>query len=178
MPFLFKTDIGIRPFKSQIIIGGSEVIPYDSKGVCEPMVRRTDVSFVLRSPSNKTVVFPGESLTLQTPVDAEANSCWALEPRHDHGSQDWFFPQEVADKDHEITIVNTTDAPVALKKHTHVCRIRSVKEVSLPPPSSEDVAVDSHQALSLPSQPFSDSVIINPYCHDKSYPIFLLFSIF
>ena len=112
MPFFFKNDIGIRPAKSQIIIDSSEVIPYDSEGVCEPMVRRSDVPFVLRSPNNKTVVFPGESLTLQTPVDAEANSCWALEPRHDHGPQDWFPP---ADQDHEITIINTTDAPQPLK---------------------------------------------------------------
>ena len=38
VPLLCKNDIGIRPFKSQIIIGGSEIVPYDAKGVCAPMI--------------------------------------------------------------------------------------------------------------------------------------------
>ena len=167
MPFLFKNDIGIRPFKSQIIIGGEDIVPYDGKGVCTPMIRRTDIPFVLKSPNNKTVVFPGETLTLQTPADAEANSVWALEPRHDHGPQDWFPPQEVADTDHEIRLTNTTHSPVTIKKHTHVCQIRSVKEVDPLPPTPEVVVPDSapmddhHTSLSK-GQPFSAAVQINP----------------
>ena len=165
MPFLFENDIGIRPFKSHIIIGGSEIIQYDSKGVCTPMVRRTDTSFVLKSPNNKTVVLPGETLSLRTPADAEVNSTWALEPRHDHGPQNWFPPQEVTDRDHEINIVNTTESPVVIKKHTHVCQVRSVKELDPPLPTPEvsvpEVASISHHTPSK-NQQFSDSVQINP----------------
>ena len=48
IPFLYKNDIGIRPAKSQIIIGGTEIIPYDAKGVCAPMIRRTESTFVVQ----------------------------------------------------------------------------------------------------------------------------------
>ena len=39
IPFMHDNDIGVRPFKSHIIIGGTDVIPYDSKGVCDSMIR-------------------------------------------------------------------------------------------------------------------------------------------
>ena len=64
MPLLAVNDIGVRPSKSQIIIGGSKMIKYDSKGICEPMIRRTSASYVLKSPEHQTVLLPGECLTL------------------------------------------------------------------------------------------------------------------
>ena len=164
MPFLHKNDIGIRPSKSQIIIRGTEIIKYNSKGVCTPMTRRTDVPYVLKSPSNQTVILPGEVLTLQTPDDAEANSTWALEPRHDHGPQVWFPPQEVADRDHQIEITNTSDEPITLKKHSHVCQIRSVKEICTPLGDG----LTQHSISKPPRVPnsnncsFSKSVQVNP----------------
>ena len=164
MPFLFQNDIGIRPFKSQIIIAGTEIIPYDSKGVCAPMIRRTESTFVLKAPKTKTVVLPGDSLTLQTPADAEANSVWALEPRHDHGPQDWFSPQEVSDDNHEINIVNTSNSPVTLNKHMHVCQIRVVKEVPSSP-TTDSPPIDANtipQNTPIKSHLFSHVVQINP----------------
>ena len=51
MPFLVKNDIGIRPFKSLIIIGGTEKVKFDTHGICEPMVRRSS-SFLLKGPKS------------------------------------------------------------------------------------------------------------------------------
>ena len=79
------------------------------------MTRRTDIPIVLRSPGSKTVVLPGESLTLQAPVEAESNTVWALEPRYDYCPQNWFPTQEVVDEDHTIQLTNTSDTPVTIK---------------------------------------------------------------
>ena len=88
IPFMHDNDIGVRPFKSHIILGGSKIIKYDTRGVCEPMVRRTNPSFVLRAPPHQTILLPGESLSLKTPPEAVPNSSWALEPRSDISSRD------------------------------------------------------------------------------------------
>ena len=163
---MYQNDIGIRPSKSHIIIAGSEIVEYDSNGVCTPMTRRTDIPFVLKSSNTKTIL-PGETLTLQTPADADANSNWALEPRHDQNQPGWFLPQEVCDENHEIELVNTSEAPITIKKHSHVCQIRSVKEIELP--STSTAVQDQASVLNIvsplvgsPQIPFSASVQINP----------------
>ena len=96
MPFLVKNDIGIRPFKSLIIIGCTEKVKFDTHGVCEPMVRRAS-SFLLKEPENRSLVLPGEALTVNIPEEASANSSWVVEPRFDHTPFQWFRPQELTD---------------------------------------------------------------------------------
>lgn len=82
-PFLARNDIGIRPARRQIVIGGSDVIHYGtaSKHTTQPAVRRTQ-SFLLRNPQ-RTVILPGEYVQLDTPCDSDPDTLWALEPRLD-----------------------------------------------------------------------------------------------
>ena len=119
---MHDNDIGVRPFKSHIIIGGTDVIHYDSKGVCDPMIRRTNLSLTLRSPPQQTVLLPGESLCLKTPPDVIPNAQWALEPRCDN-SVEWFAPCEVKDTDREITLTSQSNELVKIRKNTHYCQI-------------------------------------------------------
>ena len=80
-PFMVRNDIGARPAKRQIEIGGTETINYSSpsKHTLQPNVRRTQ-SFLLRNP-NRTVVLPGEYIQFSTPPDSDSDTLWALEPR-------------------------------------------------------------------------------------------------
>ena len=110
MPFMKDNDIAVRPAKSWIVIEGKEIITYNAKGVCTPMVRRSQ-SHVLRGPKQKCVVLPGEALLLETPHEAVPNTTWALEPRYDSKTPEWFLPHEVSDCDRIISIKNTTNEP-------------------------------------------------------------------
>ena len=163
IPFMSENDIGVRPSKSQIIIGGSDVIHYDSKGVCDPMVRRTHVSLTLRAPPCQTVLLPGESLCLKTPPEAIPNSTWAVEPRCDNDLSDWFTPQEITDTTREIRVRNETDEPISIKKNIHVCQIRSVTEITEPSPTYTVSTVPSlNTSLARKHALHSNVVSINP----------------
>ena len=82
-PFMTRNDIGVRPAKRQIEIGGTEIISYSSpsRHTRQPNVRRTQ-SFLLRNP-NRTVILPGEYVQFSTPSDVASDTLWALEPRLD-----------------------------------------------------------------------------------------------
>ncbi|CAH3041846.1 unnamed protein product [Porites lobata] len=121
-PFLARNDIGIRPARRQIVIGGSDVIHYGtaSKHTTQPAVRRTQ-SFLLRNPQ-RTVILPGEYVQLDTPCDSDPDTLWALEPRLDCPSNTplkaegaWPPPQQVLSVDHAVRIINTTDSPILLR---------------------------------------------------------------
>ena len=168
MPFMKENDIAVRPAKSWIVIEGKEVIAYNSKGVCTPMVRRVQ-SYVLRGPKQRLVVLPGEDLPLETPKDALPNSTWALEPRYDSNSPDWFLPREVTDCDRMISIKNTTNEPIVIGKHEHVCQVRSVIDIRNEAIPSTDIAtpvledkVKVQSCNSGNASPFSDAVCVNP----------------
>ena len=66
-PFMVHNDIGVRPAKRQIVIGGSEVVHYGkpSNHTLPPTTRRTQ-SFLLRN-AHRTVVLPGEFIQFSTP---------------------------------------------------------------------------------------------------------------
>ena len=82
-PFMTRNDIGVRPAKRQIEIGGTEIISYSSSSrhTRQPNVRRTQ-SFLLCNP-NRTVVLLGEYVQFSTPSDVDSDTLWALEPRLD-----------------------------------------------------------------------------------------------
>ena len=64
---MVRNDIGVRPAKRQIEIGGSENISYSSptRHARQPNVRRTQ-SFLLCNP-NRTVLLPGGVPPVQSP---------------------------------------------------------------------------------------------------------------
>ena len=60
------------------------------------MVRRSS-SYLLKAPKNRSVVLPGEALTVDIPEEAPEGESWAVEPRFDHTPFQWFSPQEVTE---------------------------------------------------------------------------------
>ena len=166
MPFLFANDIGVRPFKHLIIIQGTEKVKYDSKGRCEPMVRRS-VSYLLKSPSSRSVVLPGESLTIETPVEADTNCSWVLEPRFDHTPFQWFDHREISSSTHTIDLTNTSDEPVTIPKNSHIAQIRKVNSVSILPDTNAQL-ITAASPIAKASSPsgssklHSDCISINP----------------
>ena len=162
MPFMTKNDIGVRPARSMIVLHGDEIVKYNNKGICTPMVRRSQ-SFVLKGPKNKSVILPGEKLMVETPKEAVPNVNWALEPRFDSNSCEWFSPQVVEDIDHMIEITNNTDVPVVIGKHSHIGQIRSISEI---PPEPCEMSQENNttviSGIKTNQGPFSINVSVNP----------------
>ena len=160
MPFMSKNDIGVRPARSMIVLQGEDIVKYNNKGICTPMVRRSQ-SFVLKGPKNKTVILPGEDFTVETPNEAMSNTNWALEPRYDSNACEWFSPQEIVDKDHIIVLTNNTNDPVVIGKHSHIGQIRSISEIPSEPCEvfPEDTSINSSKTN---TRPFSRDISVNP----------------
>ena len=73
-PYMVRNDIGVRPAKRQIEIGGTEIISYSSpsRHTRQLNVRHTQ-SFPLRSP-NRLIVLPGEYVQFSTPSDSDSDT--------------------------------------------------------------------------------------------------------
>ena len=166
-PFMVRNDIGVRPAKHQIEIGGTEIISYSSpsRHTRQPSVRRTQ-SFLLRNP-NRTVVLPGEYVQFSTPSDADSDTLWALEPRLDCPSNlprkpedAWPPPQQIQSVDHVVRISNMTDSPILLKSGEQLCQVRHILpvETSTSPPTSSRAASPSPAIC----KPFSPCVVVDP----------------
>ena len=84
--FLVRSDIAVRPYKKQIIIGDADIVYCGTDcGKTSLLSVRRMKAFLLRSP-RKTVVFPGDYLELHTPHDVNSDTMWTLEPRMDSRS--------------------------------------------------------------------------------------------
>ena len=169
-PFMVHNDIGVRPAKRQIAIGGSEVVHYgkSSNHTLPPTARRTQ-SFLLRNP-HRTVVLPGEFIEFSTPPESAPDTLWALEPRLDCPSNSslkpedaWPLPQQVISVDHAVHITNTTDCPIILKSGEQLCQVRHVTPVNSPESTTLSPCTPS-VARPPPStvKPYSASVILDP----------------
>ena len=132
-PFMARNDIGVRPAKHQIVIGGSDVIHYGtpSRHAVQPTTRRTQ-SFLLRNPQ-RTSVRPGQYVQLDTPCNSDPDTLLALEPRLDCPSNfslkvegAWPPPQQILSVDHAVRITNTTDSSIILKTGERLCLVRHV----------------------------------------------------
>ena len=168
-PFMTRNDIGVRPAKRQIEIGGTEIISYSSpsRHTRQPNVRRTQ-SFLLRNP-NRTVVLSGEFVQFSTPSDADSDTLWALEPRLDCPSNmprkpedAWPLPQQIQSVDHAVRVPNTTRSPILLKSGEQLCQVRHILPVeastSTSPPTTRTAASPSPATC----KPFSPHVILDP----------------
>ncbi len=166
IPFMSVNDIATRPAKRQIVLGGSEVIQYGSKVNRNASIRRAQ-AFLLRGPSEQTVVLPGEFVELSTPKDTDADTKWALEPRFDSPSNlitkpesAWPPVQEITSVDHILRVPNNSEEPIILRRNEHLCQIRAI--------SSVPDACDSYQPAmptpppTKPSAPFSSGIHLDP----------------
>ena len=160
MPFMQVNDIAIRPANSTLIIKWKEVIQYRKT---KPIISGSKVrrAFILRGPDRRTVLLPGDSLSLTVPDDAEDNEEWAIEPRCDSRvSCTWIVPQETKVVDSRIDLINASSEPVVIDKHAHVCQVQPVVDVS--DITSTDVDY-KHEVTRPPKNvPFSASVSIDP----------------
>ena len=168
-PFMTRNDIGVHPAKSQIEIGGTEIISYSSpsRHTRQPNVRRTQ-SFLLRNP-NLTFVLPGEYVQFSTPSDVDCDTLWALEPRLDCPSNmprkpedAWPPPQQIQSVDLAVRVPNTTCCPILLKSGKQLCQVWHILPVeastSASPPTTRTAASPSPATC----KPFSPRVILDP----------------
>ena len=60
MPFMIEYDIAVRPAKSQIIIGGTDIVEYDTKAVkVKKHSHSRRITNLIRSPTT-SVILPGD----------------------------------------------------------------------------------------------------------------------
>ncbi|PFX17944.1 hypothetical protein AWC38_SpisGene17719 [Stylophora pistillata] len=166
-PFMVHNDIGVRPAKRQIQIGGIEIIRYSSpsRHTRQSNVRHTQ-SFLLRNP-NRTVVLPGEYVQFSTPSDSDSDTLWALDPRLDSPSsmprkpeKAWPPPQQMKSVDHAVRVSNTTGSPILLKSGKQLCQPRQILPVessTSPPPTCGAVSPSP-----VTRRPFSPLVSLDP----------------
>ena len=155
-PFMTRNDVGVRPAKRHIEIGGTEIISYisPSRHTRQPNVRRTQ-SFLLRNP-NRTVVLPGKYVQFSTPSDADSDTLRALKPWLDCLSnmpcktEDvWPLPQQIQSVDHAVRIPNTTGSPILLKSGEQLCHVRHI----LPIEASTSTSPPTTRTAASPSPP-------------------------
>ena len=110
-PFMVRNNIGVRPAKRQIEIGGTEIISYSSpsRHARQPNVRCTQ-SFLLRNP-NCIVILPGEYVLFNTPSDADSDTLSALEPQLDCPSNMPRKPGDAWTPPHQIQSVDHAASP-------------------------------------------------------------------
>ena len=126
MPFMHDNDIAIRPANSTLIIQWKDVIYYNKTQPSLPgsKVRR---AFILRGPGKRTVLLPGDSLSLTVPEDTEDGGDWAVEPRSDNDtSTRWITPHETEIVDGSVKLINSSEDPVIIDKNSHVCQVQPV----------------------------------------------------
>lgn len=168
-PFMVCNDIGIRPAKCQIEIGGTEIISYSSpsRHTRQPNVRRAQ-SFLLRNPY-RTVVLSGEYVQFSTPSDADSDTLWALEPRLDCPSNmprkpedAWPLPQQIQSVDHAVRVSNTTNSPILLKGGEQLCQVRHILPVQASASTSPPITCRVASPSPATHKPFSSRVILDP----------------
>ena len=165
---MVRNDIGVRPAKRQIEIGGTEIISFSSpsRNRRQPNVWRTQ-SFLLRNPI-RTVVLPGEYVQFSTPSDADSDTLWALEPRLDCPSNmprkpgdAWPPPQQIKSVDRAVCVSNMIDSPILLKSGEQLCKVRHFlpvqASISTSPPTTCSAASPSPAIC----KPFLPRVIVD-----------------
>ena len=164
-PFMVYNDIAIRPAMKEIVIKGDQIVVYGEQQISKtPSISRIQAYYVLRGPNRKTVILPGE---FELPKETEPDTIWALEPRFDNklaSGDNWPPLQEVRSIDHVVRLTNSTEVPVVVRKHEHICQVRyitsisdnvthsktvhTVKQGQSDTPFSKDVSIDPDNGLS------------------------------
>ena len=148
MPFMMYNDIATRPARKTIVIQGVETVRYDDSSSGRPVARLTSI---IRSP-NAEVVLPGEYVELPTPSDLTPDSELLVEPRYDNGKlvTDWLKPQVTESVGNKIRLTNTSQCPVSIPKHSHVCQVRQIASVQKIIPDT--ITTSGKTPISEPSQ--------------------------
>ena len=176
MPFMRHNDIAVRPATSEIIIDGEETVKYNSTGSGVPQARRIE-SYMIKSP-NRVVLLPGQTFTQKLPGSLSTEESVAIEPCYDsspnqqkantwrsHGRiklSEWPPPAVQPVTDGSISLKNTTEDPIIIKKNEGICMVQA-------PVSMEDVPEEVISRVQIPTPPvtkktsdYSSNVILNP----------------
>ena len=167
VPFMALNDITIRPAKHQVILSDGTIYQYGNKtaGKSSPAVRRTQ-AYVLRAPSSKTTIWPGDYIEVDIPSEM-TDEMLALEPRTDatntfavKTSQLWPPPSILATVGNKVRIPNTTEEPKVLSRNEHFCQVRAV--FSPPVPDTASPVPYQPHIRSATSALFSSTVKLDP----------------
>ena len=162
-PFMVYNDIAVRPARREIVIKGDQVVVYGEQSVRNaPSVRRTQ-ALLLRGPSQRSVILPGEFIELQLPNETQPDALWALEPRYDNrlvSGDEWPPSQEIQSVDHVLRVMNSSPAPVTVRKHEHLCQVRYVSPIG--DITNTQSAVESVKPAKVSDTPSSENVLIDP----------------
>ncbi len=163
-PFLATNDIGTRPAKNQIVIGGSEVVYYGQQTSNAASVRRTQ-AYLLRCPRQQTLL-PGDFVQLALPDGCELDSDWALEPRigspanmYVKDTSAWPHAQAIEAVGRHVRVTNSTGDPILLRRHEHVCQVRPLSIVE---GSTTSHLVDTPSVTTVHAKPFSQHLSLDP----------------
>ena len=160
-PFMILNDVSVRPAKCQVQIQDSLVICYHPGRPSSSQshaVRRTQ-SFVLRSSSPSTTIWPGDFFEADVPPDLQQDSVVALEPHTNSPLLSWPQPQITPVVGGKVRIVNTSDLPQQVRRHDHLCLARPTTDPPKPTTLPPQVQLP---ALPKAPPPFSDKVILDP----------------
>ena len=168
-PFLITNDISLRPSKCQINIRDTETVHYEYHKAPQSSVHtvRRAQSYVIRTLSNASVLWPGEFIELDLPSDLGEDQSIAIEPhatdpksaRHKDPNA-WPPPQIVDAVGTKIRLLNATDQPQPIRRHEHICTAR---HTSTAPPATSAVPCLSPPVVNCKNpRPFSSTVSLDP----------------
>lgn len=163
MEFMRTNDVGIRPAFNEISIGGTDIIKYDPARRPNPQANRL-TTYTVKA-DHHHVLLPGESISFSMPNNI-TGSC-AIEPRWDSNHNrklpdcPWPPPQILPIMDGKISIANTLNESVILKKLEHVCQAKL--ETLADHTRIAQIETLPRLTASNPSKPslFSSNVVLN-----------------
>ena len=167
-PFMSANDVHVRPAEGTVSVGEDVVFCYRTPpqpaGVSATARR---VQCLVRTPPETITLWPDDHVELEVP-DAEPDSAVSVEPWQaafpgDSTGGLWPQPAVTEVVSGRIRLCNTTDAPLHLRKNSHLCKVYSVSApVACPappappppaavltsPPAVGLVSIDPHGVLS------------------------------
>ena len=170
MPFLKENDIAIRPATNQLIIDGTEFVPYDP-------IRRAQVNQISRvthftvQSTVRQVILPGQCGEFSVPGVPD-NESVLIEARWDSrcnksatkDSELWPAPQIVYVSNGSVQLPNDTSDPIIINKSDHICQIHP--KVQINPENliqEESLPVLTNATSHVKTSDYSDNVNLNPH---------------
>ena len=168
MSFLKDNDVAIRPATDEIIIDGKDIVRYDpvrkfSDNHCKRLTTYTIKSV------DRSVILPGQSLSVPLPSALKTEMCVAIEPRIDsavnvHHTKEltpWPKPALYTVNEGKISFTNDSKEPVMISKHEPICSIIPECSDSLPQSEYDEHEV-YHSKIMNKSEPYSKPIQLNP----------------
>ena len=126
MPFLKQNDVYVRYSENKIHLGDCCTVKYPS--VKQRVGSRRVVASVLRIPK-RTCLLPGQKVSLPLPDEVKNEVEVALEPRcmsAKDTTSSWLKCSITTPIDGYVDILNSSEDPVILEKHSQFCQVRPV----------------------------------------------------